>query len=259
VILDSIITRRYSIVGVAVLAAASALLQAQNTVEKVLIGETKVTVLNSYNGPHDLPKPERVVVYEFDLPTDVVTLDRSAAERILSHDPIAHMKGDVGRNDSALAVTAHVQVAFSNALVEELSKTSAPTETAPVTGGGDPPVNALTVHGDFTSVNLGNKTGRMLIGFGRGASDVKAHAVVSLITKDGPLVLSVFDLNSKSSKKPGAAATMGVGSAAASVGTSAAFDGKATVEADSARMAKAVAKQIQNIMIAQQWIASAPR
>jgi hypothetical protein len=47
---------------------------------------------------------------------------------------------------------------------------------------------------------------------------------------------------------------MGVGSAAASAGVAAATDGKATVEGDASRMAKAVSKQVQSIMAAQHWI-----
>jgi hypothetical protein len=67
-------------------------------------------------------------------------------------------------------------------------------------------------------------------------------------------LLSEFDLDSESGKKPGAAATMGVGSAAASVGTSTAADSKASVEGDTTRMAKAVATEIEDLKVAQQWI-----
>lgn len=95
---------------------------------------------------------------------------------------------------------------------------------------------------------------RMMIGFGRGASDVKAHVIVTLTAPSSPVLLAEFDLESESGKKPGAAATMGVGSAAASVGTSTATDSKASVEGDTTRMAKTVATEIEDLMIAQQWI-----
>jgi Domain of unknown function (DUF4410) len=107
-----------------------------------------------------------------------------------------------------------------------------------LTGAG-PVLRALNVRGDFTDVNLSNKTKRMIIGFGRDASDVKAHVVASLIGAEGPIVLAEFELRSQSGKKPGAAATMGIGGAAASVAASGAMDGKAAVERDTARMAKA--------------------
>jgi uncharacterized membrane protein len=95
---------------------------------------------------------------------------------------------------------------------------------------------------------------RMMIGFGRGASDVKAHVIVSLNAPSSPVLPAEFDIESESGKKPGAAATMGVGSAAAGVGTSTATDSKASVEGDTTRMAKAVATEIEDLMVAQQWI-----
>ena len=74
------------------------------------------------------------------------------------------------------------------------------------------------------------------------------------IAPSSPVLLAEFDLESESGKKPGAAATMGVGSAAASVGASTATDSKASVEGDTARMAKTVATEIEDLMVAQQWI-----
>jgi Domain of unknown function (DUF4410) len=105
-----------------------------------------------------------------------------------------------------------------------------------------------------TAVNEGNKTKRMMIRLGRGASDVQAHVVVSLVTQKGPVVLAEFNLNSQSGKKPGAAETMGVGGVATSAAFNGATDNKATVEGDTARMAKAVAKQIESAMASQGWV-----
>jgi Domain of unknown function (DUF4410) len=117
----------------------------------------------------------------------------------------------------------------------------------------EPPANALTVYGDFTAVEQADKTAQMVIGFGRRASDVKAHGVVSLVTQGTPIVLAEFNLDSESGKKPGDAATMGVGSAGASVGASGATESKASVEGDASR--RAVSSETAGIMVAQQWIA----
>lgn len=117
------------------------------------------------------------------------------------------------------------------------------------------PANTLIVHGQFTAVNEGNKSMRVMIGFGAG--DVQAGVRVSLMTETQPIMLSEFKLKSQSGKKPGAAATMGVGTAAtaaAGAATGSIGDKKATVEGDVSRMAKAVAKQIADLMIAEKWI-----
>jgi hypothetical protein len=96
-----------------------------------------------------------------------------------------------------------------------------------------------------------------MIGFGRGASDIKTHVVVSSFAKGTRTVVLEFNLNSASGKKPGAVATMGAGSLAVGAALGDAGDKKGSVQADAARMAKAVAKQIEAFMINQKWI-SAP-
>ncbi len=245
------IVRAASIVA---LFAATVSSSAQNAVEKILVGNTKVTMVHSYSGKDKLPKPTLISVFDFDLPVDVVTIDRSAEARILNHDPIAHMKGDAGQASDPAAVARKVQAAFSKRLIKELKQTAIPVASADSSTNSDSSAQVLTIRGAFTAVNQGNMGARMMIGFGRGASDVKAHVTVTLTAPSGPVLLAEFDLESESGKKPGAAATMGVGSAAASVGTSAATDSKASVEGDTTRMAKTVATEIEDLMVAQQWI-----
>jgi len=77
---------------------------------------------------------------------------------------------------------------------------------------------------------------------------------VSLTTDTRPIVLSEFNLKAQSGKKPGAAATMGVGSVAVGAAAGGVGDRKASVEADASRMARAVARQIEEAMVSQKWI-----
>lgn len=252
---SSSVTHIVPSICIAAIFAVTASSIAQNTAEKILVGDTNVTIIQNYSGKGKLPKPARAIIYDFDVPSDVITIDNSAAAHILNHDPIAHINGDAGQESDPTAVAAKVQAAFRKRLVRELKKTSIPTSSAASSAVLDSPVNTLMVHGDFTAVKQGNKTARMMIGFGDGASDVKAHVVVTLITQGNPILLAEFNLDSESGKKPGAGATMGVGSAAASVGTSSATDSKASVAGDTSRMAKAVAREIEDIMAAQEWIA----
>lgn len=241
----------------ALLGGGSVALNAQNSVEKFMVGGTKVTMLDSYAGTEKLAKPTQVIVYEVDVPADVVTMDHSITGRALGPGMIGHMKGEQ-KDATPDEAGAHVQAEFTKVLMSELKKMPIPATTAKCKAGQDMPEGALIVRGEFTKVDLGNKTKRMMIGLGRGASDVKAHVVVSLMTKNGPVVMADFNLHSESGKKPGAAAGMGVGSAgivAADVAMSGAEDHGATVESDTARMAKTVAKQIESMMTAQQWIA----
>jgi len=230
--------------------------KAENTVEKLLVGDVKVEMIQSYSGK-TLPKPNGIVVYDFKVPDGVVTMDNSAAARVLGHGVVSRLTGDTTTDTSLAAVEQNVEASFSKALVSELEKTSIPTEKG-VNANAKYPAGTILVRGDFTTVDQGNKSKRILIGFGRGASDVKAHVTVLLTTTGAePIVLEEFNLKSESGKKPGAGATMGIGSAAmagVSVATGSAGDKKATVGADASRMAKAVAKQVDQVMVSQQWI-----
>jgi hypothetical protein len=226
-------------------------MRAQSSVQKVMVGDAKVTMLSSYQGA-PLPKPSQTVVYDFTISDDLVQMDNSAAGRLAARGPLSRMKGSSDATPEAVA--ANVEATFSKTLVSELGKTSIPTTKAE-SAYAKPAANTVVVHGEFTAVNQGDKTKRMMIGFGRGASDVQAHVTVSLTTDKEPIVLAEFDMKSDSGKKPGAAATMGAGSAAASVAAGGATDKKATVEGDATRMAKAVAKQVEAVMAQQKWIA----
>ena len=61
--------------SLAALFAASLSSSAQNAVEKVLVGNTRVAIIHSYSGKDKLPKPTQITVFDFDLPIDVVTID----------------------------------------------------------------------------------------------------------------------------------------------------------------------------------------
>lgn len=236
-------------IAVATVLVASEILEAQNAAQKLLVGNAKVETIQKYNGPGPLPEPVEIVVYDFAVPSDVVTMDESMAARLRRrHLALLGINSD----SSPDAVAQLVQKSFSKALVTDFQKL--PVRAQRAAGADTVPAHTLLVQGEFTAVNEGNKSKRLMIGFGRGASDVEAHVTVSLTTGAQPLLLSEFNLKSASGKKPGAAATMGVGSAGAGVAAGSVGDRKATVEADASRMATAVAKQIETLMVAQKWI-----
>jgi Domain of unknown function (DUF4410) len=252
-----------SIVGGIVLLAAG--IRADNVAKKILIGDTKVEVLTKYQGD-PLPKPEKALIYDFTVASDVISVDESPAAKV--HRPKRQVQGAPAPGSPA-AVAQQVQDSFSKALLRELQQASVPAERATEDEAPAPP-HTLVVKGEFTAINEGNKTKRILIGFGKGASDVQAHVTVSLATEDQqqPTAVLEFNVKSRSGKKPGAAATVGAGaatvgtvtagSAAAGVATGGVVDRAASVEADAARMAKGVSKQIAELMKSQTW-ASAPQ
>jgi hypothetical protein len=243
----------------ALLLAASA--EAENAAKKLLVGDTKVEVVAKYQG-EALPKPVGVLIYDFNVPASVITVDDSPAARVHRR-----RKDEPVDANPIEAVANQAQASFAKALLHELQQASVPASAAPGEDSAPPP-NTLLVHGEFTGIDEGNKTKRVLIGFGKGASDVKAHVTVSLAAAPEPVVLLEFKVRSQSGKKPGAAATVSagavtvgtasVGSAAAGVTAGGVLDRAASVEADAARMAKGVAKQIVELMSSQTWAAPIP-
>jgi hypothetical protein len=235
--------------------------KAENTAKKLLVGDTKVEIIAKYQG-EALPKPDKALIHDFTVPSSVISVDESPAARLHRRPRV-----EGAAANSPEAVAQQVRASFSKALLHELQQASVPAATAP---GADSPVppNTLQVKGEFTAINEGNKTKRVLIGFGKGASDVQAHVTVSLATEQQPVVLLEFNVKSQSGKKPGAAATIGAGaatmgtasagSAAAGVAAGGVMDRAASVEADASRMAKGVAKQIAELMSSQPWAAPQP-
>jgi hypothetical protein len=238
--------------------------EAGNAAKKLLVGDSKVEVISKYQG-EALPKPDKVLIFDFTVPDDVVSVDESPAAKLHRS-----RRGEGAQAKAEETVTRQVQASFSKALLHELQQASVPAESAPGADSPAPP-NALLVRGEFTAIKEGNKTKRVLIGFGKGASDVQAHVTVSLApsaAEQQPVVLLEFNAKSQSGKKPGAAATVGAGaatlgtasagSAAAGVAAGGVLDKAATVQADASRMAKGVAKQIAELMSSQQWAAAQP-
>jgi len=213
-----------------------------------------VTVVADYKGTDKLSVPGQIVIHDFDVPSEIITIDNSPAARILGNSPIARRRGDAGQSQDPATVARKVQAEFSKTLLSDLQKLPIPVAQSPLGANPDSPTGTLIIRGGFTTIDQGNETKRIMIGLGRGASDVQAHTVASLLTPTGPILIIEFNVASTSGKKPGAAETMGVGAAGASVATSGATDSKATVEGDTARMAHAVAKQLKTTMIAQGWI-----
>ena len=220
------------------------------SVGNVLTGGAKVEVLEHERGTQGLPKPDKVVIHDLAVPIDDVTTDHSLAARLHR----TRLKWSGMDEDSTPQVLAqHLHAAFSKALAGELANEHIATEKAG-TATADNAGTILVVDGKFTAINEGNRTKRVMIGFGSGTSDIKAHIVVSASTAGHSTVVLAFDMNSQSGKMPGALPTAGAGSLLVGTGVGVAGDTGSTVEADASRMGKLVAKQIEALMTTRERI-----
>jgi hypothetical protein len=241
--------RRYSIVA----AAGAALTLAA-------CAPSEVETTRSYQGAK-LPKPDVVVVNDFSVASDGVELDRgigARAERVLEGDSTAADQRRIGRS---------VANAVSDTLVAELRAAGLPAVRAsdPV---GTTGTTRLIVAGDLLSIDQGNRARRTLIGLGAGESRVAADTTVNYSVVDtGSRTLLSFRADAESSRKPGAAETMGVGAATGRLAESAAVTAGSSagggapsdtlnpsVEADARRMARGIAEKIEEFAKQEGWI-----
>ena len=215
---------------------------------------TDISTDKEYRG-EALPKPDRVIVYDFAVSPEEVKLQRGLSDRIrnlLSRTPRSEKEKELGR-----------QVADATAakLVEELRREGLPAERAVDnrTLGQRP----LLIYGQFVSIDAGNRTERMIIGFGLGHSDVRAHVQLYETVRGKERLVDQIDANTKSGRKPGMATMMGVGglaghllvSTAVSAGVGAASEAlSANVKSLSGTMAKRIGKEILKFYRDQGWL-----
>jgi Domain of unknown function (DUF4410) len=204
----------------------------------------------------DLPRPQLIVVHDFIVSPHEVTLDsgiRSRLQRLITDS-----SGDQERLKAAQSVAR----VLTEALVKEVGALGIPTvaaEVAPATAGAAP---TASIHGQFLSIDEGNQTRRMFVGFGAGASEVRLLVQVFETTNQREHLVEDFYSTVKSSRKPGmgpfapAGAAMGhaASSAALSGGVGIASERNQTVQGDAQNVAKEIAKQIKELFAKEGWI-----
>ncbi len=209
-----------------------------------LAAKVTVTPLASYSGSNSLPKPEKILVYDFAANPDDVQVDKVQALR-----PRHLITGD----KSADAIAKSANKTFSGELVKALAETGIPVEqAAPDTVPSD---HYLVVQVSFVALKEGHKTERVAIGMGTGSADFKAKVDVRLKTSTENVVLSQFQTETRGAKNLGAGVPVAVGlNPAVAVTKSTVTDRKKTLNSYASKTADAAAKEITKAMAGQGWI-----
>jgi hypothetical protein len=223
--------------------AAGALLVSAAYAQGPLAAKINITPLASYTGNSPLPKPQKILVYDFAVATDV------QVDKIQALRPRHLITGD----KSPDAVAAGASKKYSLELVKALGKTGIPVEH--VAAGTLPSDNAMVVQGSFTSLKEGNKTERDTIGMGAGGADVETKVDVHIKTPADTVLLSQFQTDTKTAKNVGAAVPVVAGlNPAVAVTKSTVTDRRKTLNAYASKTADATAKEIFKSMAAQGWV-----
>jgi Domain of unknown function (DUF4410) len=220
---------------------------------------TKVEPIGVYSGQEALPKPDRILVYDFAVSPDEVSLNSGPLARLRQH------MSDKDQTEAELEVGREVAAALSEELVEQIRALGLPAERA-----SDAPSHMdrdLTIEGQFVSIDEGNRLRRMFVGFGLGNTEVKTLVQVYRWTNGGRALVQEFETSAAGSKLPGMGPMMGVGAAArgaVGLATAAGVSGAArtagefrhAVEAEARRTAEVLTKHLAQFFAAQGWIAA---
>jgi Domain of unknown function (DUF4410) len=209
-----------------------------------LAAKINVTPVAGYSGGSSLPKPDKILVYDFAVNPDDVQVDKIQAMR-----PRHLITGD--KSQDAIAASAGKK--YSQELVKALAKSGIPVEH--VAADTVPSDNALVIKGSFVSLKEGNKTERVTIGMGAGGADVETNVDVHLKTASDSVMFLQFQTDTKPAKNVGAGLPVVAGLNPAVAATkSTVTDRKKTLNAYASKTADATAKEIFKSMAAQGWI-----
>ncbi len=219
-----------------------------------LVGCARTSVENVRVHATGIPKPQLIVVHDFVVSPDAVSLEGAAGARLMDG-----AKGTSEAEERAKVGQAVARVVTENLVMEikKLGILAEPTSATPAAG------SSLSVEGQFLSVDQGNRLRRAIVGFGAGASEVKALVQIYETTTAGRRLVQDFNVTAKSSRRPGmgpmgaarAAAGRAATSVAVSAGVRAATADSQSVEGDATHVAGEIAKVLKKFFTEQGWIA----
>jgi hypothetical protein len=205
------------------------------------------------------PRPDRILIYDFAVSPQEVRLDTGLSAELM--DRYRHLESGSARTAAELKIGHTAANIVAAELVKRIQSYGLWAERAL----GLPPEKGKTliVKGQFLSIDEGNRTERVVIGFGAGRTDVQANVQLYELTPEGQKEIESLRASGASGDKPGMAEMMGIGAlthhllASTLVSGSISTAGELkfeTVDADSRRMADKIAAELGQYFVSQGWI-----
>ncbi len=178
--------------------------------------KTTVTAQQDYMEGEQLPKPDRIVVYDF----------AATLEDVPADDPMIGFYAKPAKSLKAdeVSIGRRLGAEIAGELVKEIRNLGMPAERS--SGGSSPGTGDLIIRGVFVTIDPGDRLKRMLIGFGAGAGELKTFVEIYRLTAEGPRPLVTEEIKATGGRMPGMlvsiAAAIAAGPAGLSVGAAAA-------------------------------------
>jgi hypothetical protein len=218
----------------------------------VAVSCAKARVQNVTTEPAVLPRPGRVVVFDFETGGSDVRVGSS---------PARTAKRAVGLSvgDADLLAEA-VADALASRLVGDVGALGLVAERA--IGTSPPAPNDVVIQGQFIRIDEGSQVKRFVIGFGAGATELRTLVEMFQVSADGWRPITQFDTVAQGSRLPGAAFGVAGGAAVGAAATTSAIVGsgtgairelRASIDGDARRTSEQIAKKVSELKTAQRW------
>jgi len=218
----------------------------------VLVGcaSTEVTDRQRYEGAQ-LARPDRIIVHDFTADPAEVPPGSAFADKLGANPPAPEQAAEARRLGALVA----------QKLASELQGMGLPAVTA--AGQPAPQPDDIVLRGYFVSVDPGSATERVLVGFGKGAAELRSAVEAYQMTPEGLRLLGHGQVRSGGADTPGMALPIGVLAATANpiglvVGGVVKLTGEATgsdtIEGAAERTAEEISAQLKIAAQEQGWI-----
>ena len=208
-------------------------------------GEAHFQITDLHQSCGLLANTQLVIVRQEQVHDTAVSMDQSAAGRLHTRLFLRKYPNSV---DASEALAQQVRESFTKSIVKNLSDLHFATDLNATTKADKR--DAIILEVELTQIDAGNKTKRVVIGLGRGASQVAAKVTLISRRNGEELPLQQIVLNSESDKKLGALTSPLGGVSAADIAEGDVGDRKSTPQADAARMAKGLAQYLNKLTVA---------
>ena len=215
---------------------------------------SEITQSQRYADQERIPRPGRIIVYDIRAtPADIPATAAITGSYSRRNSPQTAQEIQLGRGLGA-------QVAQN--LVRQILDMRMPAQRAG--NGPAPQIGDILITGQFISINEGDRAKRVIIGFGRGSSELKTHVEGYLVTRRGNRLLGSRQIDTAGAKKPGLllpGIVTAVTANPASLVVSSVLNirgerkkGSETLEGAAKRTADEIAKELRIVFRKQGWI-----
>ncbi len=222
----------------------------------VLGGCAEAYVVPTRTSSDQLPRPDRLLVYDFAVTHEDVMLDRGVGPEI------ARDLGKADQTEEEVKVGRAVASTLAENLVKELRAAGIAASRA--SDAPQPSRTTLSIKGQFVRIDQGNRTVRLLVGFGFGGPLLQTVIQLYQGAGSGQRLISEAETATEAGMKPGLGLMIPFGLVAGMVDKAAAVGGSttatserffATVEGDAKRTAKEAARHVADYYWRHGWMA----